>query len=217
MKVIQELSGLIKWLQSVRSNKKITTNARHLGSIPIGIFRKAPHLIVLCCRLTVIENAFEARYVRLWDAIAARYVRLLRCHCGPIRSVIVTAVVARYVRLLLLPLWPDTFGYWFCRCGPIRSVIDSAVAARYVRLLILPLWPDTFGYCNTFGYLSFVVDVDLMLSYFVDQQFWQQKIDSMAHKLWLIPTHAGCLKQAYSDTQGPRKRVQMMSALWKVS
>ena len=41
------------------------TNARHLGSIPIGIFRKATHLIVLCCRLTVIENAFVARYVRL--------------------------------------------------------------------------------------------------------------------------------------------------------
>ena len=125
MKVIQELSGLIKWLQSVRPNKKSTTNARRLGSIPIGIFRgkKAPHLIVLCCRLTVIETAFVARYVRLWDAIATRYVRLLRCHCGPIRSVIVTAVVARYVRLLLLPLWPDTFGYWFCRCGPIRSVI----------------------------------------------------------------------------------------------
>ena len=123
MKAFQELSGLLKWLCSVRANKKITTNARHLGSIPIGIFRKATHLIVLCCRLTVIENAFVARYVRLWDAIAARYVRLLRCHCGPIRSVIVTAVVARYVRLLLLPLWPDTFGYCYCCCGPIRWLL----------------------------------------------------------------------------------------------
>jgi len=139
------------------------------------------------------------------------------------------AIAARYVRLLLLPLWPDTCGYCYCRCGPIRLVIDSvvvaryvwllftAVVARYVRLLLLSLWPNTIGFWYTFGYLSFVVDVDLMLSYFVDQQFWQQKIDSMAHKLWLIPTHAGCLKQAYSDTQGPRKRDQMMSALWTVS
>jgi len=50
-------------------------------------------------------------------------------------------------------------------------LLFTAVAARYVRLLLLPLRPDTFGYCYTFGYLSFVVDVDLMLSYFVDQQF----------------------------------------------
>jgi len=83
----------------------------------------------------------------------------MRCHCGPIRSVIE------------MPLRPDTFGYCYCRCGPIRSVIVTAVVARYVRLLLLLLWPDTFGYCDTFGYLSFVVDVDLMLSYFVDQQF----------------------------------------------
>ena len=107
----------------------------------------------------------------------------MRCHCGPIRSVIEMPLRPDTFGYCLLPLWPDTFGYCYCRCGPIRSVIDSAVvaryvrllftavAARYVRLLLLPLRPDTFGYCYTFGYLSFVVDVDLMLSYFVDQQF----------------------------------------------
>jgi hypothetical protein len=52
------------------------------------------------------------------------------CRCGPIRSVIVTAVVARYVRLLLPPSWPDTFGY--CDTfGYLSFVVDVDLMLSY--------------------------------------------------------------------------------------